>query len=95
LSRFAPSPIEEEHRKTIERLKLIYSYSNEQNEEEQKARNKIHSGIQSKRILLIHGEKSLGRTLSLALPIHKIVGLGARIFNFNPDELKGFHKLFW
>ena len=52
------------------------------------------NGIKSRRILLIHRERRVERPLSLALPIHKVVGLAARLFDFDPDQIKSLKSIY-
>uniref|UniRef100_A0A1I8B8E8 Tubulin-specific chaperone E n=1 Tax=Meloidogyne hapla TaxID=6305 RepID=A0A1I8B8E8_MELHA len=91
LSRFSSPPICLEHKSNIERLKLIYGFSNETEGDGNlsSVSNGQYSGIQSRRLFLSFEEQSTMRPLSLALPLHKVVGLGARLFGFEPDQLKG------
>lgn len=97
LSRFSVPPLDEEHQGTVERLKAVYYEPNadENGTENQSSHRPMLSGIQSRRIFLVHKNRSVERTLSLALPIHKVVGLGARLLGFDPDQIKGIelHRL--
>uniref|UniRef100_A0A914H2J2 Tubulin-specific chaperone E n=1 Tax=Globodera rostochiensis TaxID=31243 RepID=A0A914H2J2_GLORO len=98
LSRFGVEPIAPEHSATLARLAAIYDMQNDmQNGLHQQCPSSgaavppaaTASTIYSKRVRLEHAGRSKERSLSLALPIHKIVGLGARLLGFDPDALKG------
>ncbi|KAF7637731.1 CAP-Gly domain-containing protein [Meloidogyne graminicola] len=88
-SRFSIHPICKEHLSALERLQSIYGLSDEINGKHSSTTKCQNSGIQSCRLFLVYGERSIMRSLSLALPLHKVVGLGARLFDFEPDQLKG------
>ena len=71
-------------------MPIIKFTADENRTENQSSHRPMLSGIQSRRIFLVHKNRSVERTLSLALPIHKVVGLGARLLGFDPDQIKGF-----
>ncbi|KAL3122898.1 hypothetical protein niasHT_010298 [Heterodera trifolii] len=92
LSRFGADPVTVEHAATVARLATIYSIPNDGDPSGAFSVPRPAqplSTIHSKRVRLEHAGRSMERSLSLALPIHKIVGLGARLFGFAPDTLKG------
>uniref|UniRef100_A0A914LJB8 Tubulin-specific chaperone E n=1 Tax=Meloidogyne incognita TaxID=6306 RepID=A0A914LJB8_MELIC len=89
ISRFSLPPICQEHKSTLERLKANYGLSNETEKDGKLPPISQYSGIQTRRLFLSFEEKSTRRSLSLSLPLHKVVGLGARLFGFEPDQLKG------
>nr|CAD2180484.1 unnamed protein product [Meloidogyne enterolobii] len=89
ISRFSLPPICQEHKSTLERLKATYGLSNEPEKDGKPPPISQYSGIQTRRLFLSFEEKSTMRSLSLSLPLHKVVGLGARLFGFEPDQLKG------
>ncbi|CAK5081268.1 unnamed protein product [Meloidogyne enterolobii] len=89
ISRFSLPPICQEHKSTLERLKATYGLSKEPEKDGKLPSISQYSGIQTRRLFLSFEEKSTIRSISLSLPLHKVVGLGARLFGFEPDQLKG------
>jgi len=83
LSRFGIRPVEEVHARTIARLEELYGAV------EQPVDGKVGrvGGVQSIRLQLVCGDLLVERDLSLLLSIHKIVGIAARLFNFDPDDV--------
>lgn len=87
LSRFGQLPIDPEHEKTIQRLESIYGPIERANKENT-CNN--HCGLNTLRLSLIYKEKTIERRLPINLPIHKIVGMAARLFDFDPlDDITG------
>jgi hypothetical protein len=105
LSRFS-SDMPTEHIHTVRRLQERYggllskfpflnehtNISLEQNGDS-KSTSLLTQKIHSRMIRLEYKEKFIERELSLSLSIHRVVGLAARLLNFDPDDLRGikFH----
>jgi len=90
LSRFRHST-PPEHRQTVERLLAAEppdsSGVNPNGEDEFTAKFSQSGIINSRRIRLQYSNTAVERNLSLVLPIHKVVGLAARLLKFDPEEL--------
>ncbi|KAI1733320.1 CAP-Gly domain-containing protein [Ditylenchus destructor] len=72
--------VEPEHRDTIERLEQIYG--------EVEFEVAKDSAIQSRKLKLAYRDRTIEKVLSLQLPIHKIVGMGSKLLDFDPSDTK-------
>lgn len=85
LSRFGQERfIDQDHNKTIARLESVYGPCDRFSDNKISPKN--NCGLETVRLWLVYGEKQIQHDLPVILPIHKIVGLAARLLDFDPLE---------